>query len=108
MCGIAGEILLRPGRPDLESVERMAATLAHRGPDGAGSVEAGAAALGHRRLSIVDVEHGAQPMFNESGDISVIFNGEIYNAPALIPQLAKRGHRFTTRCDTEVLVHLYE
>ena len=108
MCGITGEIHLECGRPNLMSVERMARTLTHRGPDGEGSVEAGSAALGHRRLSIVDVEHGAQPMSNESGDVSVVFNGEIYNAPTLLRQLSARGHRLASRCDTEVLVHLYE
>jgi asparagine synthase (glutamine-hydrolysing) len=107
MCGITGEIRLTSGRPDVSSVERMARTLAHRGPDGAGSVQAGRAALGHRRLSIVDLEGGGQPMFNESGDVSVVFNGEIYNAPALFRRLSDR-HRFQSRCDTEVLVHLYE
>ena len=108
MCGITGEICLKAGRPDLALVERMSLTLAHRGPDGSGSVEAGLAALGHRRLSIVDVEHGAQPMFNENGTVSVVFNGEIYNSPALLRRLSDRGHRLATRCDTEVLVHLYE
>ena len=108
MCGITGEIRLQSGRPELALVEQMARTLTHRGPDGAGSVEAGPAALAHRRLSIVDVEHGAQPMFNEAGDVSVVFNGEIYNGPALLRQLSDRGHRLATRCDTEVLVHLYE
>lgn len=108
MCGITGEIHLQYGRPNLMAVERMAKTLTHRGPDGEGSVESGLAALGHRRLSIVDVEHGAQPMSNETRDVSVVFNGEIYNAPALLRQLSARGHRLASRCDTEVLVHLYE
>jgi asparagine synthase (glutamine-hydrolysing) len=108
MCGIAGEISLQGERPDLASVDRMMRTLAHRGPDGEGSVGARFAALGHRRLSIIDPAHGAQPMSNESGDVSVVFNGEIYNAPALLRQLSARGHRLASRCDTEVLVHLYE
>jgi asparagine synthase (glutamine-hydrolysing) len=108
VCGIAGEISLTSSAPDLSSVERMTRTLIHRGPDGQGYLAAGLAALGHRRLSIVDLEHGAQPMSNESGDVSVVFNGEIYNAPTLLRQLSERGHRLASRCDTEVLVHLYE
>ena len=86
----------------------MARTLVHRGPDGDGAFECDAAAFGHRRLSIVDVPGGGQPMSNETGDVTVCFNGEIYNAPDLFRGLVAGGHRLASRCDTEVLVHLYE
>lgn len=86
----------------------MSAPLAHRGPDGEG-VEAGSGwGLGHRRLAVIDVEGGRQPMANEDESVWVVFNGEIYNHRALRRKLEARGHAFRTRCDTEVLVHLYE
>jgi asparagine synthase (glutamine-hydrolysing) len=108
MCGIAG-YLNRGGRPaELAWLRRMTDRLEHRGPDGAGVYLDGPVALGHRRLSIIDVEGGHQPLGNEDGRIQVVFNGEIYNYLDLWADLEKRGHRFRTRCDTEVLVHLYE
>jgi asparagine synthase (glutamine-hydrolysing) len=108
MCGIAG-FLMRGGRPaELATLRRMTDRLAHRGPDGSGAFLDGPVALGHRRLSIIDVAGGQQPLGNEDGRVQVVFNGEIYNYPELRADLEKRGHRFATHSDTEVLVHLYE
>lgn len=105
MCGIAGF----SGFPDLSRVRAMAGLLAHRGPDGEGfyTSPSNNFNFGHRRLSIIDIETGAQPMGNEDNSIVVIFNGEIYNYRELAAELAPR-HTFRTRSDTEVLVHLYE
>jgi asparagine synthase (glutamine-hydrolysing) len=86
----------------------MAARLAHRGPDGDGLHVDGEAALGHRRLAIVDLAGGAQPMSNEDGTVWVTYNGELYGEPALRAELEGKGHRYRTTCDTETLVHLYE
>jgi asparagine synthase (glutamine-hydrolysing) len=86
----------------------MTTQLQHRGPDGAGYYSDEQAALGHRRLSIIDLAGGSQPLGNEDGTIQVVFNGEIYNFLELRGELAARGHRFSTHSDTEVLVHLYE
>jgi len=108
MCGIAGFVNRSGEEADLATLERMTATLSHRGPDGDGFHCGGPAGLGHRRLSIIDIAGGAQPMANETGSVWVIFNGEIYNEPALRTELESRGHRFRTRSDTECLVHLYE
>ena len=108
MCGIAG-FVNRPGQAaDRGIVERMTATLAHRGPDGDGFYCDGPVALGHRRLSIIDVAGGAQPMSNEDGSIWVSYNGELYNEPELRKELEAKHHRYRTTCDTESLVHLYE
>lgn len=109
MCGIAG--LWHRGashetaRSDLERMLRM---LQHRGPDGRGVFLDGPVALGHTRLAILDLAHGAQPMANEDCSVHVTFNGEIFNYRALRAELLARGHRFATASDTEVLVHLYE
>lgn len=109
MCGIAGKIWLDPERPaDLETVRRMTDLLVHRGPDEGGVQAIGPAALGHRRLKIIDLEGGRQPISNEDGRIHVVYNGEIYNYRDLTRELTARGHRFATRCDTEVIAHLYE
>lgn len=108
MCGIAG-FLNRGGRPaELAPLRRMTDRLAHRGPDGSGFYLDGPLALGHRRLSIIDIAGGHQPLGNEDGRLQVVFNGEIYNYPDLRRDLLRRGHDFTTHSDTEVLVHLYE
>ena len=108
MCGIAG-FVNRSGEPaDRAIAERMTATLAHRGPDGDGFYVEGPAALGHRRLSIIDLSGGAQPMSNEDGSIWITYNGELYNEPELRRELEAKGHRYRTACDTETLVHLYE
>ena len=108
MCGIVG-FVNRPGRPaDRAIVEPMTATVAHRGPDGDGIYCEGRAALGHRRLSIIDVAGGAQPMCNEDGTIWITYNGELYNELELKKELLAKGHVYRTSCDTETLIHLYE
>jgi asparagine synthase (glutamine-hydrolysing) len=107
MCGICG-IVARDGSPDRSRLEAMAATLEHRGPDSDGYYVDGPIALAARRLSIIDLEHGDQPIANEDGSIRVVQNGEIYNYRELSADLRHAGHTFRTRCDTEVLVHAYE
>ena len=107
MCGIVGIA----GQHDSEWVRRMNTVIAHRGPDDHGEYRSpdGLVSLAMRRLSIIDLHSGHQPMHNEDGTIWVVFNGEIYNTPEIRPWLEKRGHRFiTTNSDTEVLLHLYE
>lgn len=107
MCGIAG--ILTPGCPArAEILERMVAAMTHRGPDGAHSWCSEDIALGMRRLAIVDVAGGAQPLRNETGSIHVIFNGEIYNHETLRTDLRARGHRLDSRTDGAVIPHLYE
>lgn len=106
MCGIAG--ILDPGGVDGDDVRAMADAQAHRGPDDATVHLEPELGFGFRRLSIIDLEGGRQPIANEDGSVRVILNGEIYNYRELRDRLEKRGHRFTTRTDTEVLVHLYE
>jgi asparagine synthase (glutamine-hydrolysing) len=108
MCGIAGFVNRQGLRADRAVVERMTATLAHRGPDGDGIYCVGPAALGHRRLSIIDVAGGAQPMSNEDGTVWITYNGELYNELELRPALERKGHRYRTVSDTESIVHLYE
>ncbi len=109
MCGIAGLVRLDGLTPAERGVgARMARTLRHRGPDGLGAYEDACASLGHTRLSIVDLSNGRQPMANEDGTVWVTFNGEIHNHLELAEGLRARGHVLRTRCDTEVLVHLYE
>ena len=109
MCGIAGIVTrdgLNPSDPAL--VDRMLTTLAHRGPDDQYARGDAYAWLGARRLSIIDLDTGRQPVTNETGDIVVTQNGEIYNYVELREVLLKRGHQFRTKCDTEVIAHLYE
>jgi asparagine synthase (glutamine-hydrolysing) len=108
MCGICGIVSLAGEAVDPAVVEAMNETLVHRGPDSAGTFAEGAAAIAARRLSIIDLEGGDQPIGNEDGRIRVIQNGEIYNHAELRERLERAGHTFHTRCDTEVLVHLYE
>jgi asparagine synthase (glutamine-hydrolysing) len=109
MCGIAGIAHADAGYPvDREVVARMAACLAHRGPDAQGLHVWRGAAIGHRRLSIIDLATGNQPIFNEDGTVGVILNGEIYNFRELRAELEGHGHRFATRSDTEAIVHAYE
>src|SRR5215218_9754975 len=105
MCGICGLAALDGGAVDGAALDVMLDTLVHRGPDGRGTRIEGPVGLGNRRLAIIDLAHGEQPMTNEDGSILVIQNGEIYNYRELHDQLAGRGHRFATHCDTEVLVH---
>jgi asparagine synthase (glutamine-hydrolysing) len=110
MCGINGiAFSLKSGRAaDARLVERMRDTITHRGPDDAGLFVDGGIGLGHRRLSIVDVAAGHQPMTNEDGTLRVIFNGEIYNHADFREELEARGHVYRTHCDTETILHLYE
>lgn len=109
MCGIAGFVGIRI--PDDEAAKRvrsMCDAITHRGPDSDGYHVADGVALGMRRLSIIDISGGRQPISNEDGSITVVFNGEIYNHRGLRRELEASGHRFGTHSDTEVLVHLYE
>ena len=109
MCGIVGifdTIGLRDIDPNL--LGRMNDSQAHRGPDDAGLFIAPGIGLGHRRLSIIDLGGGHQPMFNEDETVAVVYNGEIYNFQELVKLLESRGHRFRTRSDTEVIVHAWE
>lgn len=109
MCGICGIASSEHGTaPDPEVVARMNRRLVHRGPDSDGLFEGGAAILAARRLSIIDLDRGTQPIANEDGSVVVVQNGEIYNYRELRSELQRRGHRFATASDTEVLVHLYE
>lgn len=107
MCGIAGYLLRnQPARE--ETVRAMCAQIRHRGPDDEGVYVDGGCAIGMRRLSIIDLSTGHQPVSNEDGSVWVVFNGEIYNYQELRADLIARGHRFRTNSDTETLVHLYE
>ena len=106
MCGIVDFV---GARADMQEIlQGMMDAIAHRGPDGQGQFIEGPAALGQRRLSIIDLEGGKQPMFNEDQNLAVIFNGEIYNFQELTAELMRAGHIFATRSDTEVLLHGYE
>jgi asparagine synthase (glutamine-hydrolysing) len=109
MCGITGILYHEPARtPDREVIGRMNAVIRHRGPDSDGFYVRPQIALAMRRLAIVDLQTGDQPLSDETGDVWIVFNGEIYNAPALRADLEKRGHVFRTHTDTECIVHLYE
>jgi asparagine synthase (glutamine-hydrolysing) len=107
VCGICGIATTRGGA-DLDELRAMSERLVHRGPDSAGEHVDGGIALAARRLSILDLEHGDQPIANEDGSCVVVQNGEIYNYPELRRELERAGHQLRTRCDTEALVHLYE
>ena len=106
MCGIAG--FISPARADAAALAPMLARIAHRGPDGQGTFVEGPAALGHCRLAIIDLQGGAQPLYSEDKNFVVVFNGEIYNYRELTVELTALGHTFTTRTDTEVLLHGWE
>src|SRR3954470_24192919 len=106
MCGIAGKAGTAPVAES--DILRMCNAIAHRGPDDWGTFVEDGTGLGMRRLSIVDLAGGHQPMMNEAGTVVVVFNGELYNFPSLHDEIVSKGHRFKTRCDTEALVHLYE
>jgi asparagine synthase (glutamine-hydrolysing) len=108
MCGICGIAAGRGGAPDPDSLAAMSATLVHRGPDDDGQVVAPPVGLAARRLSIIDLAGGHQPIANEDGRVHVVQNGEIYNHEILHRELVARGHEFRTRCDTEAIVHLFE
>lgn len=110
MCGINGIVFsARSGRQvDVRALEKMRDVIYYRGPDDGGVFVDGAIGLGHRRLSIVDVSHGQQPMFNEDGSCVIVYNGEIYNHADHREDLTARGYNFQTHCDTETIIHLYE
>ena len=107
MCGIAGKVSAQGG-VDPALLERMCAAIEHRGPDSRGTFVEPGVGLGIQRLRVIDLETGDQPIRNEDGSVVVVLNGEIYNYRELRDELEGRGHRFSTRSDTEVLVHLYE
>jgi len=109
MCGLAGIFDSAGRRPiDRHLLQMMTDSLAHRGPDGQGFHISEGIGLGHRRLSIIDLAGGQQPMYNEDGHVAVVYNGEIYNFKALAQELRGIGHRFRSVCDTEVVVHAWE
>jgi asparagine synthase (glutamine-hydrolysing) len=109
MCGICGIVAFDGSRTiEPRLVQRMADSIRHRGPDDEGLHVGGQAVLGHRRLSIIDLNSGHQPISNEDGSVWIVFNGEIYNYKELARGLRARGHQFRTQSDTEVIVHLYE
>ena len=109
MCGITGAYRLLSSDPVSEElVDAMCKKIVHRGPDDQGMYVSGPVGLGMRRLSIIDLVTGSQPIFNEDRTICTVFNGEIYNFQSLRSDLIQRGHKFSTQGDTEVIVHLYE
>jgi asparagine synthase (glutamine-hydrolysing) len=112
MCGICGTVGISNSDEASRVIERMDAAMLHRGPDGHGELicppAAPNVALGMRRLSIIDLLGGAQPIFNEARDVAIVFNGEIYNFPELRAELERAGHSFRTHSDTETVVHAYE
>jgi asparagine synthase (glutamine-hydrolysing) len=108
MCGIAG-VLHTDGTPaDARVIRNMTDIIAHRGPDGSGFYVQGEVALGHRRLSIIDLATGGQPMSNEDDSLWITYNGEIFNHSDVRPELEAAGHRYKSHCDTETIIHSYE
>ena len=107
MCGICGFVATGATIPERVLLD-MNARIARRGPDGAGHLYEENVGLAMRRLAIIDLAGGQQPIFNETGNIAIVFNGEIYNYRQLRDKLAKQGHKFRPDSDTEVIVHLYE
>lgn len=108
MCGIAGFVTLAPGSSPDSAIARMTDIIRHRGPDASGYYRDPFASLGHRRLSIIDVRDGHQPISNEDGALWISYNGEIFNHADLRPALEQAGHQYRTRCDTETILHAYE
>src|SRR5438094_395145 len=108
MCGIVGVIADQIAPSDVAVLRRMVCSIRHRGPDAARVQVDENAALGHARLSIIDLAGGSQPMHNEDRSLWIVFNGEIFNYVELRRELVGRGHRFATHSDTEVIVHLFE
>ncbi|MGC3956814.1 MAG: hypothetical protein QM813_02270 [Verrucomicrobiota bacterium] len=108
MCGICGVFDLKGLPISREVLDDMTNIIRHRGPDGDGRFVDGEVGLGHRRLSIIDLGGGAQPIGNEDGKLQIVFNGEIYNFVELRAELESHGHQFKTKSDTEVIVHAYE
>ena len=108
MCGVAGFVTTTPASGSVVTLGRMTEAIRHRGPDDFGFYHDEWAHLGHRRLSIVDLAGGHQPMANETSSLWITYNGEIYNHAELRPALEQAGHRYQTRCDTETILHAYE
>jgi asparagine synthase (glutamine-hydrolysing) len=111
MCGIAGFISKEKNAPQIEReilLDRMCKIITHRGPDEQGAIVKDRAALGMRRLSIIDLKCGQQPIYTEDGNLAIVFNGEIYNFQELKKELESLGHRFKTNSDTETIIHAYE
>src|SRR5882762_5936564 len=109
MCGICGAIHFDDSPVDRAALDRMVKSIHHRGPDDSGVWTDGGTGLGNTRLAIIDLSPaGHQPLSNESGDVWITFNGEIYNFPSLRTDVEARGHRFRSRTDTETIVHLFE
>ncbi|OGX68553.1 MAG: asparagine synthase (glutamine-hydrolyzing), partial [Paenibacillus sp. RIFOXYA1_FULL_44_5] len=108
MCGISGVLYFEPKEPSSRLLKQMTDVIQHRGPDDTGFFAEDHIGLGFRRLSIIDIKEGHQPLSNEDDSVWIIFNGEIYNYKVLRDELTARGHSFKTHTDTEVIVHLYE
>jgi asparagine synthase (glutamine-hydrolysing) len=108
MCGICGLLAPPGGEPEPALVDRMRGAIVHRGPDDGGTDRFGRCVLGHRRLSILDLDTGNQPLFSESGEVAVVFNGELYNFLELRAELEAKGHELRGTGDTAVIPHLYE
>ncbi|MBI2816616.1 MAG: asparagine synthase (glutamine-hydrolyzing) [Acidobacteria bacterium] len=109
MCGICGIVNFNADEPvDPGLLQRMTDVMVHRGPDDGGVYLDGNVGLGHRRLSIIDLSGGKQPIFNEDGSAVIVFNGEVYNFASLTSELVSQGHTFRTRSDTEAIIHAYE
>ena len=108
MCGFAGYINKDSKTKKTQTVKKMLNRIIHRGPDSSGIYVDELVALGFRRLSIIDLEGGSQPIYNEKKDKAIIFNGEIYNFQELRQELKKKGHKFATKSDTETILHGYE
>ncbi len=108
MCGIAGFVVVTPDSGHPSDLRRMSESIRHRGPDDSGFYQDAHAFLAHLRLSIVDLAGGHQPMSNETGSIWITYNGEVFNHALVRPELERAGHIYTSRCDTETIVHAYE
>src|SRR4051812_33623097 len=108
MCGIAGYLSFTEQNADLSVVRSMCSQIRHRGPDDEGTYVDGKCGIGMRRLSIIDLSTGHQPISNEDGSVWIVFNGEVYNYQELRRELIAKGHRFRTNSDTETIIHLYE
>ncbi|MGC8469395.1 MAG: asparagine synthetase B family protein, partial [Acetobacteraceae bacterium] len=108
MCGVAGVFHLGGGAVDAAELARMTGAIAHRGPDQEGFHLEPGLGLGFRRLAIIDLSGGGQPMFNEDGSVAIVFNGEIYNHLDLRRELQAKGHVFANLCDTEAIIHAWE
>src|SRR5260221_4793419 len=107
MCGIAGFVTVAPEHGTSKVLQRMTEAIQHRGPDDSGFYHDEYAHLGHRRLSIIDVAGGHQPLSNQAGNLWIVYNGEVFNHAELRGRLEMAGHRYATRCDTETILHAY-